>query len=94
MAVYACPDSVVDAQWAIAHLGDPSMRWVEVVWGDSAEWGATAYANGHIPGAVAWDFATVCRTRRARMSSTWRGWRRCWPAPVSRPRRASWPTAA
>lgn len=58
MADYACPDSLVDAQWVIAHLGDPSIRWVEVVWGDSAEWGATAYANGHIPGAVAWDFAT------------------------------------
>ena len=57
MSGYARPDSVVDSQWVTDHLGDPSIRCVEVIWGDSAEWGTTAYANGHIPGAVAWEFA-------------------------------------
>jgi len=47
----------VNTQWLAEHLDDPSVRLVEVIWGDSDEWGAPAYRAGHIPGAVAWDNA-------------------------------------
>jgi thiosulfate/3-mercaptopyruvate sulfurtransferase len=55
---YALPESLVSTQWVAGHLTDPAIRIIEVVWGDSDEWGAAAYRSGHIPGAVAWDFAT------------------------------------
>jgi thiosulfate/3-mercaptopyruvate sulfurtransferase len=55
---YAHPESLVSAEWAADHLDDPAVRFVEVIWGDSDEWGAAAYRSGHIPGAAAWDFAT------------------------------------
>jgi thiosulfate/3-mercaptopyruvate sulfurtransferase len=54
---YAHPESLVSTQWVADHLNDPAVRFVEVVWGDSDEWGAAAYRSGHIPGAEAWDFA-------------------------------------
>jgi thiosulfate/3-mercaptopyruvate sulfurtransferase len=44
----------LSADRSAAHAG----RIAEVVWGDSDEWGTAAYRSGHIPGAVAWDFAT------------------------------------
>lgn len=58
MSGYAHPESVVSTHWVADHLADPAMRLVEVTWGDSDEWGTAAYRGGHIPGAVAWDFAT------------------------------------
>lgn len=58
MSDYAHPESLVSTQWVADHLADPTVRFIEVVWGDSDEWGTAAYAAGHIPGAVAWDFAT------------------------------------
>jgi thiosulfate/3-mercaptopyruvate sulfurtransferase len=54
---YSHSESLVNTQWVAERLDDPSVRLVEVVWGDSDEWGAPAYRAGHIPGAVAWDFA-------------------------------------
>jgi thiosulfate/3-mercaptopyruvate sulfurtransferase len=54
---YSHPESLVNTQWAAEHLDDPSIQLVEVVWGNSDEWGTPAYRAGHIPGAVAWDFA-------------------------------------
>jgi thiosulfate/3-mercaptopyruvate sulfurtransferase len=55
---YAYPESLAGAQWVADHLDDPDTRIVEVVWGDeSDQWGMAAYRAGHIPGAVAWDFA-------------------------------------
>lgn len=58
MFAYAHPESLVSTQWVADHLANPAIRIVEVVWGDSDEWGAAAYRGGHIPGAAAWDFAT------------------------------------
>ncbi len=55
MSRYAHPESLVNTQWVAEHLDDPFVRLVEVIWGDSDEWGAPAYRAGHIPGAVAWD---------------------------------------
>lgn len=55
----AVPESLVSAQWLADHLDDPVIRIVELVWDDESEkWGMAAYRAGHIPGAVAWDFAT------------------------------------
>jgi len=58
MSGYVHPESLVNTQWLAGHLDDPSVRLVEVVWGNSDEWGAPAYRAGHIPGAVAWDFGS------------------------------------
>lgn len=58
MSDSAHPDSLAGAQWVAEHLHDPSIRIVEIVWGDDGDqWGMAAYRAGHIPGAVAWDFA-------------------------------------
>jgi thiosulfate/3-mercaptopyruvate sulfurtransferase len=59
MSDYVHPESLVNTQWVAEHLDDPSVRLVEVVWGNSDEWGAPAYRAGHIPGAVAWDFSDL-----------------------------------
>ena len=45
-------DVLVDADWAVEHLADPAVRFVEV------DVDTTAYAQGHIPGAVAWDWTS------------------------------------
>jgi thiosulfate/3-mercaptopyruvate sulfurtransferase len=47
---YAHPDALVDTQWVADHLRDPSIRLVEV------DVDTTAYASGHIPGAVGWNW--------------------------------------
>ena len=59
MSAYAHPESLVSTQWVAGHLADPGTRIAGVIWGDSGDWGTAAYRNGHIPGAVAWDFATA-----------------------------------
>ncbi len=58
MSDYAHAHSLVSTQWVADHLADPAVRFAEIVWGDGHEWGMAAYRNSHIPGAVAWDFAT------------------------------------
>ena len=58
MTAYAHPESLVSTQWVAGRLADPDLRVAEIVWGDSDNWGTAAYGSGHIPGAVAWDFAT------------------------------------
>jgi thiosulfate/3-mercaptopyruvate sulfurtransferase len=49
---YASDRVLVDADWAIAHLNDPKIRFVEV------DVDTTAYSQGHIPGAVGWDWTS------------------------------------
>ncbi len=49
---YASDRVLVDADWAIAHLDDPTVRFVEV------DVDTTAYSQGHIPGAVGWDWTS------------------------------------
>jgi thiosulfate/3-mercaptopyruvate sulfurtransferase len=56
MSSYAHSEVLVSTQWVADHLNDPQVRLVEVVWGKSPSFGTPAYENGHIPGAVAWDF--------------------------------------
>ncbi len=49
---YASDRVLVDADWAVAHLDDPTVRFVEV------DVDTTAYSQGHIPGAVGWDWTS------------------------------------
>jgi thiosulfate/3-mercaptopyruvate sulfurtransferase len=49
---YASDRVLVDADWASAHLSDPNVRFVEV------DVDTTAYSQGHIPGAVGWDWTS------------------------------------
>jgi thiosulfate/3-mercaptopyruvate sulfurtransferase len=45
-------DVLVDADWAEQHLDDPYIRFVEV------DVDTAAYAEGHIPGAIAWNWTS------------------------------------
>ena len=50
MADYARPDVLVSTEWVAQHLGDPNIRLVEV------DVDTSAYEQGHIPGAVGWNW--------------------------------------
>ena len=52
MADYAHPEVLVSTQWVTDHLSDPKIRLVEV------DVDTSAYDQGHIPGAVAWNWQT------------------------------------
>ena len=52
MSHYANPSALVSADWAQQHLNDPGVRFVEV------DVDTEAYAGGHIPGAVAWNWTS------------------------------------
>ena len=45
-------DALVSADWALEHLDDPAVRFVEV------DVDTTAYDGGHLPGAIAWDWTS------------------------------------
>jgi thiosulfate/3-mercaptopyruvate sulfurtransferase len=52
MTDYANPAALVDSEWAQQHLDDPGVRFVEV------DVDTEAYDQGHIPGAVGWDWTS------------------------------------
>jgi thiosulfate/3-mercaptopyruvate sulfurtransferase len=52
MAGYAHPEALVDTAWVAAHGRDPGVRLVEV------DVDTSAYEQGHVPGAVAWNWTT------------------------------------
>jgi thiosulfate/3-mercaptopyruvate sulfurtransferase len=55
---YARPDTIVTIDWLADHLDDPKVRVVEV------DVDTSAYQQGHIPGAVGWNWTTqLCDTR-------------------------------
>ena len=47
---YTHPEALVDAEWVQAHLADPNVRLIEV------DVDTTAYEQGHIPGAVGFNW--------------------------------------
>ena len=49
---YAHPEVLVDADWVQAHKGDDNIKLVEV------DVDTNAYAEGHIPGAIAWNWTS------------------------------------
>jgi thiosulfate/3-mercaptopyruvate sulfurtransferase len=59
MAAYAHPEVLVDTNWVAEHGQDRNVRVVEV------DVDTKAYDEGHIPGAVAWNWTTqLCDTLR------------------------------
>jgi thiosulfate/3-mercaptopyruvate sulfurtransferase len=52
MAEYKHPEVLVSTEWAEQHLNDPKVRLVEV------DVDTTAYQQGHISGAVGWNWQT------------------------------------
>jgi thiosulfate/3-mercaptopyruvate sulfurtransferase len=52
MAEYKHPEVLVSTEWASQHLNDPKVRLVEV------DVDTSAYDQGHIPGAVGWNWQT------------------------------------
>ncbi|NJK49375.1 sulfurtransferase [Candidatus Gracilibacteria bacterium] len=52
MSQYACPQVLVDTQWLMEHLNDPTVRVVEV------EMSPELYKDAHLPGAVFWNIFT------------------------------------
>ena len=49
---YAKDTALVDSAWALDHLSDPKVRFVEV------DVDTTAYEQSHIPDAVAWNWTS------------------------------------
>ncbi len=49
---YATENALVDSDWALAHLDDPNVRFVEV------DVDTTAYEQSHLPGAVGWNWTS------------------------------------
>ncbi len=58
--VFAHPEVLVSTQWAVDHLKDPQIRFVEV------DVDTTAYDSGHLPGAVGWNWQTDTQDRVVR----------------------------
>jgi thiosulfate/3-mercaptopyruvate sulfurtransferase len=52
MSDYAHPEVLVSTEWAAGHLNDPKVRLVEV------DVDTSSYNQGHIPGAVGWNWQT------------------------------------
>jgi thiosulfate/3-mercaptopyruvate sulfurtransferase len=52
MAEYKHPEVLATTEWVAQHLGDPGIRLVEV------DVDTTSYGEGHIPGAVGWNWQT------------------------------------
>jgi len=52
MSEYKHPEALVSTDWAAQNLNAPNLRFVEV------DVDTTAYEQGHIPGAVAWNWQT------------------------------------
>ena len=52
MSEYRHPEVLVSTEWAAQHLNEPNLRFVEV------DVDTTAYDQGHIPGAVGWNWQT------------------------------------
>src|SRR5690242_6406472 len=52
MSAYKHPEVLVSTDWAAQNLNAPNVRFVEV------DVDTTAYDQGHIPGAVGWNWQT------------------------------------
>ncbi len=59
MTEYAHPEVLVSTAWVAEHLNDPRVRLVEV------DVDTASYEQGHVPGAVGWNWSTqLCDTVR------------------------------
>ncbi len=57
MAGYAHPEALVDTAWVADHASDPGVRLVEV------DVDTSAYEQGHVPGAIGWNWTTQLSDR-------------------------------
>jgi thiosulfate/3-mercaptopyruvate sulfurtransferase len=60
MSAYANPNSLVTTAWVEEHVGDPKVLVVEV------DVDTNAYEEGHVPGALAWNWTTQLCDRHLR----------------------------
>ena len=72
MAEYAHPESLVSTDWVAQHLNDPNLRLVEV------DVDTSAYEQGHIAGAVGWNWQSQLQQSVHAMSSVKKNWSNCW----------------
>jgi thiosulfate/3-mercaptopyruvate sulfurtransferase len=63
--------SLVDTEWAEAHLDDPTVVLIEV------DEDTTAYDKGHIRGAIKLDWRADLQDGSGTTSSARSAWRRC-----------------
>lgn len=67
---YANPAALVSTEWVAQHLNDPNVRLIEV------DVDTTAYEQGHIPGAVGWNWTTQLSDRVRRDILSKEAWER------------------
>jgi thiosulfate/3-mercaptopyruvate sulfurtransferase len=60
MGDYAKPDVLVETDWLEQHLGDPTVRIIEV------DEDTSAYEKGHIRGAIGWNWSADLHTKVGR----------------------------
>ena len=60
MSEYKHPEVLVSTEWVAENLNAPNTRLVEV------DVDTTAYDQGHIPGAVGWNWDAIAGQRAAR----------------------------
>src|SRR5688572_26376976 len=65
---YAQPDALVETEWVAQHKDDPGVRLVEV------DVDTSAYASGHIAGAIGWDWQRDLQRRPVRDIPTMAEW--------------------
>jgi thiosulfate/3-mercaptopyruvate sulfurtransferase len=68
MSEYAKPEVLVDTNWVAEHRDDQNVRLVEV------DVDTTAYTQGHIPGAVGWNWQTDLQRHPVRDIPTRQEW--------------------
>ena len=57
---YAYPEALAETAWLAEHLADPAVRVIGV------DEDSSAYREGHIPGALAWDWSADLHARASR----------------------------
>jgi thiosulfate/3-mercaptopyruvate sulfurtransferase len=67
---YANPAALISTEWVAQHLNDPNVRLIEV------DVDTTAYEQGHIPGAIGWNWTTQLSDRVRRDILSKEAWER------------------
>jgi len=65
---YAKPDALVDTEWVAQHRNDPKVKLIEV------DVDTSAYRQGHIPGAIGWNWSTQLEDQVRRDIPTKESW--------------------
>jgi thiosulfate/3-mercaptopyruvate sulfurtransferase len=65
---YANPDVLVDTEWVAQHRNDAGVKLVEV------DVDTSAYRQGHVPGAIGWNWSTQLEDQTRRDIPTKESW--------------------